>query len=561
MHTKSSLAIELSKLNVFAKAKVKLEQYPTDSEIAATVLWTAYMNGDIKDKIIADLGSGTGILGIGALLLGAKYVYFLDVDREVLDVLRENIENYDNPPIKRNKYKVVHKTIEEINKEYFMSLHADVVIQNPPFGTKEKHIDRLFLEKAFSVAPIIYSFHKATSKKFIEAFCRDNNFIPKLIDAFNFPLKATMKFHKKKIERIEVGCWRIEKSMIEKNIGEDLHKKVENITKNESKEKEEISTEYENMGKKESEEKEEPDTEEENKEKKELKEKEDTPTEKDSTETPATKDWSSDFVHYWKNYKVPGRASPSDLSFIKKRIMKKSSQIEKNGGKKQDIKILVLGATPEYRNLCGELGIPVTLFDFKKYNYEYLAAEVKNKPKEKFIEGNWLTKIPDDKFDVVLADNVLNVIMREEIPKLLENISECMKKDGIFMPRVYIRDKDEHWTGEKVIEEYRKEGSKKPFYTWVIRNFYLALYDTKKDYVVLKDVLAIASSLHDKGLLTDEELEICRNLSLEREFKFHIPLRDDLNKMLKQFFLIKETFFGTEPYLKGKLSLHLLMKK
>ncbi|MBI4453010.1 RsmD family RNA methyltransferase [Candidatus Woesearchaeota archaeon] len=263
MHTKSSLAIELSKLNVFSKAKVKLEQYPTDSEIAAAVLWTAYMNGDIQDKVIADLGSGTGILGIGALLLGAKFVYFLDIDREVLDVLRENIENFNNPPIKRNRYKVIHKTIEEINKEYFMSLHADVVIQNPPFGTKEKHIDRLFLEKAFGVAPVIYSFHKTATKKFIETFCRDNNFIPKQIDAFNFPLKATMKFHKKKIERVEVGCWRIEKS-----IGTDIHKKGGNIEKNEYKEKGDIFTDEENMQNEEAKDKEDMPAEEENLEKK-----------------------------------------------------------------------------------------------------------------------------------------------------------------------------------------------------------------------------------------------------------------------------------------------------
>ncbi|MBI4453009.1 class I SAM-dependent methyltransferase [Candidatus Woesearchaeota archaeon] len=285
---------------------------------------------------------------------------------------------------------------------------------------------------------------------------------------------------------------------------------------------------------------------------------------KESTKTsakPATKDWSSDFVHYWKNYKVPARASPSDLRLIKKKILEKIAQIEKAGGKKDDIKVLVLGATPEYRNLCGELEIPVTLFDFKRYNYEYLAAEVNNKPKEKFIEGNWLTTIPEEKFDVVLADNVLDVVMRNDIPTLLKNISNTLKKEGLFMPRTYIRDKDEHWTGEKVIEEYRKEGSKKPFYTWVIRNFYLSAYDSKKEFVVLKEVWKVVSSLHDKGLLTDEELEICRNISLNREFKFHIPLREDLDKMLKQFFFIKEIFFGTEPYLKGKLSLHVLVKK
>ena len=211
MHTKSSLAIELSNLNVFFLAKVKLEQYPTDSEIAAAVLWTAYMNGDIQDKVIADLGSGTGILGIGALLLGAKFVYFLDIDREVLNVLRENIENYNNPQIKRNKYKVVHKTIEEINKEYFMSLHADVVIQNPPFGTKNEHADKRFLEKAFSVAKVVYSMHKFSTKTFVEAIAKDFEFKITHHWRYDFPIKATFEFHQKPVKIVDVGLWRMEK--------------------------------------------------------------------------------------------------------------------------------------------------------------------------------------------------------------------------------------------------------------------------------------------------------------------------------------------------------------
>ena len=87
MVSKSSLAIELSKLKVFNQANVSLEQYPTDSEIAATILWQAKMNNDIEDKIIADLGAGTGILGIGALLLGADYVYFVEKDEKAIEIL------------------------------------------------------------------------------------------------------------------------------------------------------------------------------------------------------------------------------------------------------------------------------------------------------------------------------------------------------------------------------------------------------------------------------------------------------------------------------------------
>ena len=74
--SKSRLAVILSGLEGFSKPKVRQEQYLMDGEIGAFVLWNAYLLGDIKGKVIADLGCGTGVLGIGTLLLGAKHVFF-----------------------------------------------------------------------------------------------------------------------------------------------------------------------------------------------------------------------------------------------------------------------------------------------------------------------------------------------------------------------------------------------------------------------------------------------------------------------------------------------------
>src|SRR3989338_8939169 len=122
MLTKSRLAIELSKLNVFQKANIILEQYPTDSEIAATMLWHAYMQKEIENNVVADLGCGTGILGIGALLLGARYVYFVEIDKDALIILRENLkrlktkynlyaDDNNQQTNRKNKYSIEHKDI------------------------------------------------------------------------------------------------------------------------------------------------------------------------------------------------------------------------------------------------------------------------------------------------------------------------------------------------------------------------------------------------------------------------------------------------------------------
>lgn len=216
--SKSRLAIALSKLMVFETPDPSSEQYPTDSEIAAEILWDAHLKGDIEGKTVADLGCGTGILGIGALLLGAKMVYFIDQDASALQTLRENLKQLglDKPGSPGQQtlnttsqtYAILHQDVNDFQQK------VDTVIQNPPFGTHlHKHADKIFLEKAFSIAKTIYSFHKSTSKEFLSAISNDHGF--KIVEyyEFAFPLKASQFFHKKKLHRIKVGCWRLVKML------------------------------------------------------------------------------------------------------------------------------------------------------------------------------------------------------------------------------------------------------------------------------------------------------------------------------------------------------------
>jgi putative methylase len=216
INSKSSLAIALSRLKTFASPRPRLEQYPTDSEIAAEVLWHAYMLGDIDEKTIADLGCGTGVLGIGALLLGAKKVFFIDTDDEALAVLQQNLEQaglIGTPGSKSRRSSGNTGTHEIINSDISLfDREVDVVLQNPPFGTRETHIDREFLKKAVSVAQVIYSFHKTSTRRFVESFAEDNGVSISASWDFSFPLKQTMPQHKRRIHRIDVTCFRMEKS-------------------------------------------------------------------------------------------------------------------------------------------------------------------------------------------------------------------------------------------------------------------------------------------------------------------------------------------------------------
>ena len=205
--TKAKLAIILSKLAGFEQPKGGLEQYPTDSEIAAQVLWQAYMLKNIENKSILDLGCGSGILGLGTLLLGASSVVMVDRDPQAIKQAKNNLSKLESEGLLVNalldgKVKLIESPVEAYKGA------ADVAIMNPPFGTRNEHADKIFVEKAMECSPIIYSFHKSATLPFLR----------KLVDGkggsithewnFAFPLKATMPHHRRRMHHIEVVCIR-----------------------------------------------------------------------------------------------------------------------------------------------------------------------------------------------------------------------------------------------------------------------------------------------------------------------------------------------------------------
>jgi ribosomal protein L11 methyltransferase (prmA) len=157
----------LGNVSSFQKPKINLEQYTTPAHIAANIVHSIASYHDyIEDKCLADLGTGPGILAIASSLIGFNYVLAVDVDKDALNDARTNInlsdENYDLGLIDLIQADLTNPNLfSKLKNKVF-----DVVVMNPPFGTKcKKGIDIAFLKTAFSLADDVYSLHKSSTRE------------------------------------------------------------------------------------------------------------------------------------------------------------------------------------------------------------------------------------------------------------------------------------------------------------------------------------------------------------------------------------------------------------
>lgn len=160
MLSEIELGVILSRVEEHPNPKYHLEQYSITPGIAGAILFSA--KPDIENKVVYDLGCGSGRFTIGAALLGAKLAHGVDIDQDVLEVAKENarfIESKTGIPLSRN-CQWVCADIRQVNVE------CDTIIQFPPFN-----LDHMFFERALKMAKNVYSIHRAlpeTQKKLEE---------------------------------------------------------------------------------------------------------------------------------------------------------------------------------------------------------------------------------------------------------------------------------------------------------------------------------------------------------------------------------------------------------
>jgi putative methylase len=202
---KRALERRLSAVAEFEEPRIELEQYPTPADLAAHLVHLADVHGDIGDETVLDLGTGTGMLAIGAATRAPTRVIGLDRDSAALRQATENERRID--PARSIDWVLGDGTDVPLCPD-----DGATVLMNPPFGAQRgnEHVDRAFLETTAALADVSYSIHNEDSMAFVESFTADEG--GEVTHAFRaaLPLSRQFEFQRRERTVLDAEVFRIE---------------------------------------------------------------------------------------------------------------------------------------------------------------------------------------------------------------------------------------------------------------------------------------------------------------------------------------------------------------
>jgi len=258
--------------------------------------------------------------------------------------------------------------------------------------------------------------------------------------------------------------------------------------------------------------------------------------------------WTFEMAKHWREQKPPVRPSSESIRIIEQLL---DSIIARKGS---EIKVLILGATPEYRDLIIARNIRPTIVDYSDINYSALGLLMNHgdpQSHESFIQQNWITMKLSGRFDFIMADHSINVVSNKSVPDLLQNVSNCMKSDAIFVARTWIRPRNRQPNILEVIENYRKNVQKtgKPLYPTCVGPIQNFFYDKKKNRILLSDLGTELKKLYQAGVINDIEWEPIIPLHYDEvSLSLFIPTESELEKMVNVHLKTKNVYYTKETY-------------
>ncbi len=247
--------------------------------------------------------------------------------------------------------------------------------------------------------------------------------------------------------------------------------------------------------------------------------------------------WTKSLADMWNRYPQPIRPTQSCVSLFELFIHLTSYETNGNGS------ILILGSTPELRDLASTSTLSVTIVDYSVDIYKALTTLMKTpNSKERFIQKDWRLLDEGERFDLILAEASLNVLPRQDVSTFLGNVKNHLNKSGRFVSKTWVK-APSTYSIEQLVSDYRRFWQDKmTFYSYSCGYLWQMSEDKGTETVALQDMYRMCKDFYSNKIINLPEWESIQNLDYELvDLKLYIPNKEKIMDLYQEFFSIDMT--------------------
>lgn len=256
------------------------------------------------------------------------------------------------------------------------------------------------------------------------------------------------------------------------------------------------------------------------------------------------KGWNGQLAITWTKMVGPSRPTISELAIYDKWAKLVQSKLNRQ------LKLLVLGSTPEFRDWGYENNFNITVMDCNKDYHEAISREIRHKCiKENIIIEKWQDLNAENEYDIIIGDLAIGNIPPEKLQDFIKRVSVALTEYGLFLGKSFYANKTHKPLSPKQIVEKYYNGSPCHPYSAFVYDLTMNCIDENnmlsfpKQYAVLKE-------LNINGVLRDETFSYFQDVGWDTDMKFlfHVPYMDEFEILLNKHMKIYYTEYGNEIY-------------
>ena len=246
-----------------------------------------------------------------------------------------------------------------------------------------------------------------------------------------------------------------------------------------------------------------------------------------------TATWNNYYAIIWKDIKPPIRPYEEEIRYFKEILKNKvDSEI--------DVKVLILGSTPELRDIVYSLNLSPTVVDYSIENYQLMGELCRYERNDTVVHCDWmdmLGTLSPGSFDIILGEAAFNVIRPEYAEKLFCICNKLLKESGQLLIKQWIRFSNSRPT----ITDLQRVTDKKceDFYFSNCYPLHIMFYDFENEVVYLKEIARQLEILFQQGKITYQEYQSIERLNYSKvELNVYIPTETDFGQSFDKYFSI-----------------------